>query len=120
MALHLPMTRRFLVVLPLILAALLLAPQAASAQSKLDAYRMSGAVAERHDGYVEVRDASAAPDAGGLVREVNAERRALYEKRARETDVPVEEVGKLFATKIVERAPPGTYFRQPDGSYIRK
>lgn len=120
MALHLPMTRRLLAALPLILAALLLAPQAASAQSQLDAYRMSGAVAERYDGFAEVRDAGAAPDAGDLVREVNAERRELYETRARETDVPVEEVGKLFATKIFERAPRGTYFRQPDGSYIRK
>ncbi|MBK0398420.1 YdbL family protein [Limibaculum sp. M0105] len=90
------------------------------AQSKLDSYRANGAVAERFDGYVEVRDPGAPGDARALVNEVNAQRRALYEKRAKETNVPVAEVGKLFATKIVEQAPKGTYFRQPSGSYVRK
>ena len=51
---------------------------------------------------------------------VNAKRRALYAKRADESVLPVEEVGKLFATKIVETAPPGTYFLKPDGEYVRK
>ncbi len=46
--------------------------------------------------------------------------RELYTRRARESDVRVEQVGKLFATKIAETAPAGTYFRQPDGSYVRK
>ncbi len=52
--------------------------------------------------------------------DVNARRRALYTKRASESNVPVEEVGKVFANKIVKTAPPGTYFRRPGGDYVRR
>jgi len=102
------------------LAAMLSDPGTARADAQLDTLRASGAVAERFDGYVEVRDAGTAPNARAVVDDVNAKRRALYEKRAKESNVPVAEVGKLFATKLVETAPAGTYFRQPDGSYARK
>ena len=113
---------RLLALAPLLgAAALAAAPEGAAAQSQLDSYRARGFVAERFDGYVEVREGSGAPaDARALVQEVNARRRELYRKRANETDVPVEEVGKLFATKIAEQAPAGAYFRRPDGSYARK
>ena len=102
------------------LTTLFATPDVTLAQSKLDSYRASGAIAERFDGFVEVRDAGAAPDAKALVAEVNAQRRALYEKRARETGAPVSEVGKVFAAKIVEQAPNGTYFRQANGGFVRK
>ena len=112
---------RLLALAPLLGAAAAVAPRRAAAQSKLDPYRAQGFVAERFDGYVEVREGADAPaDARALVQDVNAQRRELYRKRANETNVPVEEVGKLFATKIAEQAPAGVYFRRPDGSYARK
>lgn len=111
---------KVLVVLALVLAALWPQPGAAQDGSALNAYRTAGVIAERFDGYVEIRDAGAAADARALVQEVNARRRAIYTQRAQESNVPVEEVGKLFATKITETAPPGTYFRQPGGNYVRK
>ncbi|MCL5776214.1 YdbL family protein [Limibaculum sp. FT325] len=120
MARPLSLAARAIAALGFLLAALVAAPQDAAAQSKLDTYRANGVVAERFDGFVELRDPGAAADARALVNDVNAQRRALYEKRARETNVAPAEVGKLFATKIVGQAPKGTYFRQPDGSYIRK
>lgn len=91
----------------------------AAAASKLDQYRADGVIAERYDGYVEVRG-SGPGDAASLVRQVNDERRAIYEKRAREQNVPVSAVGTLFAKKIVESAPRGTYFRLQNGQYQRK
>ncbi len=112
--------RRVLVVLALVLAALWPQPGAAQDGSALNAYRTAGVIAERFDGYVEVRAADAPSDVRKLVDEVNAKRRALYSQRARESDVSVEQVGKLFATKIVDTAPPGTYFLQPGGDYVRK
>lgn len=111
---------RRLAALVVLIAALWAATGPAPAQQQpLDVYRASGVIAERFDGYVEIREAST-PDARALVDEVNAKRRALYTRRAEESNVPVEEVGKLFATKIVETAPPGTYFRRPGGEYVRK
>lgn len=108
--------------LGLVLAALLAGPATAQGGA-LDGYRAEGVIAERFDGYVEIRPAAAADApaaARDLVEDVNAQRRALYERRAEESDVAVEAVGKLFATKIVESAPDGTYFRQAGGGYVRK
>ncbi len=111
---------KFFVVLTVAFAALCAAPGPARADARLDAYRANGVIAERFDGYVEIRDSNAPSEARAFVEDVNARRRALYSQRADESNVPVEEVGKVFANKIVETAPPGTYFRQPSGDYARK
>lgn len=103
----------------LLLALLLALPLAAAAQS-LDAYRAQGVIAERFDGYVEVRADDAPAEARRLVQEVNAQRRELYQERARSQGVPAEEVGKVYAETIMERAPAGTYFRMPGGHYVRR
>jgi uncharacterized protein YdbL (DUF1318 family) len=95
-------------------------PGPARAQAALDSFRASGVIAERFDGYVELRESGAPAEARALVDSVNAERRKLYEKRAGELGVPVSEVGKVFAEKILQVAPAGTYFRQPGGGYVRK
>lgn len=106
-------TRALLAVVVLVLAAL---PAAASS---LDDYRAQGVIAERFDGLVEVRG-SAPPEAVRLVDEVNAKRKAIYQQRAESQNVPVVEVGKIYALEIAGKAPTGTYFRQPDGSFVRK
>jgi uncharacterized protein YdbL (DUF1318 family) len=107
-------------VLMVAFATLYMAPGSALADARLDAYRADGVIAERFDGYVEIRNSNAPSEARALVADVNAKRRALYTQRASESNVPVEEVGKVFANKIGETAPPGTYFRRPSGDYIRK
>ncbi len=99
---------------------LLFAGPEATAASKLDQYRAQGIIAERYDGLVEIRSGEAPADARSLVDEVNARRRDLYGKRAASQGVPVEEVGKVYASEILGKAPAGTYFRKPDGSYVRK
>ena len=104
------------------LAAIVLVSAAvpAGAASPLDDYRAQGVIAERFDGLVEVRDGVTNADAARLVEEVNAKRMAIYKERAAKQDVPVSEVGKIYALEIADKAPDGTYFRKPDGSYIQK
>lgn len=92
----------------------------ASAASKLDQYRARGIIVERYDGLLEVRSRQAPADAQRLVREVNAKRSEIYRKRARSEGVPVQEVAKVYASEILGKAPAGTYFKRPDGSYLRK
>jgi hypothetical protein len=111
---------KFFFALTMVFAALCAAPGSAQADALLDAFRASGVIAERFDGYVEIRDSNAPSEARALVEDVNARRRELYKQRAGESDVPVQEVGKVFAGKIVDTAPSGTYFRQPSGDYVRK
>ncbi len=106
--------------LVVVFAAFYSAPGSVQADTRLDTYRANGVIAERFDGYVEIRDSNAPSDARALVKDVNSKRRALYKQRADESDVPVEEVGKVFANKIVGTAPPGTYFRQSSGGYVQK
>jgi len=110
---------KLVVALAMAFAVLWAAPDPALADA-LDSYRMNGVIAERFDGYVEIRDPNAPGDARALVQEVNAKRRAIYSKRATESNVPVEEVGKIFANEIAKKAPSGTYFRRSGGDYVRK
>ena len=86
----------------------------------IDDYRAAGVIAERFDGYVELRAGNAPADARQLVDEVNGKRRALYEQRAKEQGVSAAEVGKVYAPQIMKDAPGGTFFKQPNGSYSQK
>lgn len=119
---ELPMLRRSFARAVVVLAGLVLALGLAPtvwAQS-LDELRAQGVVAERYDGLLEVRVDDPPEGAEALVQRVNAERRQIYRKRAASEGVPAEEVGKVYAKQILGKAPEGTYFRKPDGSYTRK
>ena len=97
--------------------ALLLIPAIAQAQD-LNTLRASGALAERYDGFVVVCEAS--PDAQAVADRANAERRALYQRRATEQGVTADEVGRVYAAEIIKKAPAGTWFLNEDGSWIRR
>lgn len=91
------------------------APAPAWAQSK-DALIAAGTAGERWDGYLEARDSSAA----GAVASINAQRKQVYEKRASEQGVPVEEVGKVYAQEIIGRLPSGAWIKRPNGDWVQK
>jgi len=97
-------------------ASLGLAPAAAAS---LDAARASGMIGERFDGYAVARP-SANADAKKLVGTVNAQRAAIYAKRAREQGITADAVGKVYAKEILDRAPKGTWFLQANGDWVRK
>jgi uncharacterized protein YdbL (DUF1318 family) len=82
----------------------------------LDAQRQSGVIGERYDGFVVAREASAE----AMASKVNAERTRLYQQRAAKQGVSVEKVGQVYAKKIFEQAPAGTWFLTEKGSWIRK
>ncbi len=91
---------------------------AAFAQS-LDELRASGAIGERYDGYLVVRDAKAA-GATSVVNEVNAKRKSLYEQRAASEGVSPEDVGRVYAAQIMKQAPGGTWFLDANGNWQLK
>jgi uncharacterized protein YdbL (DUF1318 family) len=90
----------------------------AMAQS-LDALRASGAVGERHDGLLELRDKGNAA-AKKTVTEVNAKRSKVYADRAASEGVEPAQVGKVYAKEILEKAPDGTWFLKPNGAWVQK
>ena len=111
--------RRFLsimVALPVAAAAALF-PVAAGAQS-LNALRASGAVGEGYDGFARVRKAGGG--ARSVVDAVNAKRRAIYAKRAKEQGTAADQVGRVYARQILGKAPAGTWFLKESGEWVRK
>jgi uncharacterized protein YdbL (DUF1318 family) len=106
----------------LVLAMLLaLASGGAVAQSRtLDAPRSAGTVGERYDGYAVVRDPAQAASLAPVVDQVNAERRNIYAQRAAADGVPVDQIGRIYAGEIVKSAPPGTWFLQESGQWVKK
>ena len=84
----------------------------------LDAVRASGAVGEQFDGFAAVRDGGA--DVKALVDTVNAKRREIYNQRAAEQGVPADQVGRVYAEKIMQKAPAGTWFRDESGNWKQK
>lgn len=89
-----------------------LAGTPAWAQS-LESLRASGALGERYDGLVAVRQGGG--DANRIANEVNAQRQALYKQRAAEQGAPWDQVGRVYAKQIFEQAPRGTWFLTEQG-----
>ncbi len=74
----------------------------------LEALRLSGALGERYDGLVVVRQPSA--ETNRLAAEINAQRQGIYKQRAAEQGVPADQVGRVYARQILDQAPKGTWF----------
>ena len=101
------------------LIAVLLAVAVPAAALDLDAAKAQGLIGERPDGYVEVVDGGAPQDVQALAKNVNAKRRAAYEKVARQNGAPVADVAKIAGKKLIDGARSGTYVKI-DGSWVRK
>jgi uncharacterized protein len=78
--------------------------------------RQSGAAGERYDGFMEARTASAK----SAVDSINAKRRSLYESRAQELGVSVDQVGQIYAKEILQKAAPGTWFFDSTSQWKQK
>jgi uncharacterized protein YdbL (DUF1318 family) len=91
------------------------------AQSQiLDGPRRAGTIGERYDGYAVVRSQAESVTLAPLVGRINAERRKVYSERAHAENVPVDQIGRVYATEIYRSAPAGTWFLREDGQWIRK
>ncbi len=100
-------------------SAFLLAAPPATARS-LNDLRASGVVGERFDGFAVIRDAGASSRARDTVDTVNARRQKIYARRAGEQGVSPDQVGRVYARRILGKAPAGTWFLAEDGGWSRK
>ena len=108
-------TRRAFLALALVLMAL---PSTAFAQEDLDQLRANGVLAESYTGFVVIREN--ANGAQAVADRVNAERRTIYQQRAVVQGVTPEEIGRVYAGQIINKAPAGTWFQNEDGSWIQR
>src|SRR5687768_17130250 len=85
---------------------------------ELSQARAKGIVGEKLDGYIGTVVSS--PDASAVVSEINARRRAEYEKISKENGQPVSVVGKVAAETIINGLPGGSLYQGADGSWKKK
>lgn len=80
--------------------------------------RAQGIVGEKNDGYIGA--VTSAPEAGAIVNEINARRRAEYEKIAKNNGQPVSVVGQVASENIIKSLPRGSFYQSPNGSWQKK
>lgn len=84
----------------------------------LQGARMSGAVGEQLDGYVQALNSS--PEVAALVSDVNAKRKAEYARIAKEKGQSADVVAKLAAGQVIAGLPKGASYQASDGSWKKK
>ena len=112
------MIRNFPTLIAMLLALALTATAALA--GPLDKPKQDGLIGERADGYVGYVVESVPADIKKLVDRTNEERRAEYEKVAKQNGTSLEAVQAIFGQKLIARQPPGTFVMTADGKWIKK
>jgi len=79
-----------------------------------------GLVGEQRNGYVGLVMESAPAEVMALARDVNNQRRELYQQIARQNNLTVEQVAALAFEKAVEATPAGQYLQDTSGAWVKK
>lgn len=82
--------------------------------------KIEGLVGEQRNGYVGLVMDSAPAEVMALARDVNNQRRELYQQIARQNNLTVEQVAALAFEKAVEATPAGQYLQDPSGAWAKK
>ena len=102
-----------------VVACMLLAAQFSFALTLQEA-KNDGVVGELRNGYVGLVVESAPADVVALVREINNQRRELYQQIARENGISIEQVAALAFEKAVQATPAGQYLQNASSAWVRK
>ena len=113
--------KAYLKLTSLLLALLLALPAAAmtlnEAMSALPAAKSAGQLGEQPNGYLGV--VSNGGDVAEIARQINAARKAEYQKVARDNGVALSDVELIAGQKAIDRTPRGQYI-QVNGQWTKK
>jgi uncharacterized protein YdbL (DUF1318 family) len=84
----------------------------------IDQLKLSEAVGENNQGFLEVRKAGG--DAAAVVAAENKDREELFAETATRTGSTATAVGKSFARQIAARSPAGVWLQHEDGTWHKK
>lgn len=102
------------------LTSIVAAPLASAGDPQIDAAKARGVVGERLDGYIGfVKLDSSEPSLKRKVDEINAKRRALYQKRAAESGVTPTQYATATGEKLIKRAAPSAMVVDVSGAWVR-
>lgn len=71
----------------------------------LDTAKADGLVGERADGYLGAVRGSASAEVRSLIDDINAKRKAQYQRIAAKNSIPLAEVEALAGKKTIEKTP---------------
>jgi uncharacterized protein YdbL (DUF1318 family) len=93
----------------------------ATAKAIIDAAKASGQVGEQGDGFLGlVQSGPARPDVQSAIDEINSGRAAVYRETAAKTGVTPDAAGQAVATQLINKMPPGQFYRPLGGGWTRK
>jgi len=102
------------------LTSIVVAPMASAGDPQIDAAKEKGVVGEQLDGYIGfVKLDSVEPSLKRKVDEINAKRRALYQKRASDSGVTPAQYATATGEKLIKRAAPSALVLDSSGSWVR-
>ena len=102
-----------------LLVGLLLAGAGAGHAADIEQAKRQGLVGERADGYVGLVDESAPAEIRRMVADINAKRRAEYQRIAAENALELAQVQALAGRKAIEKTQPGGWILV-NGGWQRK
>jgi len=82
------------------------------------ALKSKGVIGETYQGYLDFVGQSR--EGADMVAAENADRKALYTAVAQKTGASVDQVGSRAALKWKENLGPGEFFKNADGTWIKK
>jgi len=77
--------------------------------------KSAGLVGEQMNGFLGLVKPDAPSDVQALVKSINAQRQAEYQRIAAKNGVPGEEVARLTAQKVIGQAASGQFVETPTG-----
>ncbi len=86
----------------------------------LDDAKAKGLVGERSTGYLGIVTTSPSADVKQLVQQINAKRRALYQKKAGKAGVSLEIMELRTGERLQQMTPAGAYIQDANGRWVRK
>jgi uncharacterized protein YdbL (DUF1318 family) len=88
--------------------------------STLTETKADGLIGEQANGYLGLVSSNAPADVKALVADVNAKRKAAYQKIAQQQGTSLEEVEKVGGNTAIEKTLPGNYVQDANGVWRRK
>ena len=114
------MNRPAIPVIALLLASVVLALAPASALSPLlEKAKADGVIGEQADGYLGFVTGSGPADVNEAMQAVNAQRKALYQERAKQKGTDVKTYAAVVGTTQIAREPKGNWVKGDKG-WLRK
>ena len=104
----------------LVITALLILAMPAAWAIDIDSAKNQGLVGEANTGYLAAVRQPVSAEVEALIRDVNAKRRAQFERTAKSTGATLEQVRVRFYQLAVQKTRPGHHYQDQDGRWRRK